>query len=106
IVQTIGIIGDAKACQSLIKFLEQTVAEPMSPAHYRSKTEVLFALAFVVERDKNATKALDYLIASLDPIVWDQRLHWSDPYHPGNLRNEHLIKIAILALGLAHHPRA
>jgi len=50
--------------------LEEDVKGEFSPAYYRAKTGVLFSLAYVVERDPNATGALNYLIDSTDLMVF------------------------------------
>lgn len=113
VVRTLGIIGDKVACLELIGLLERDVESEFSPALYRAKTGVIFSLAYVVERDRSATVALQYLIDSIDPAVWARKkpkgrgLKWKGSYHPTpEDRDRHLSKIAILALGLTGDPRA
>jgi hypothetical protein len=109
IVVLLGIIGDPRAVDSLIRFLEQPVTGELSRAHYKAKTAVLPALGLLLNRQPTDQKALAYLQDSLDPSFWGKRqLRWTltPPQGGGNARDLKLTKMAIMGLGLSGHPNA
>jgi hypothetical protein len=109
IVVLLGIIGDPRAFDSLIGFLEQPVTGELSRAHYKAKTAVLPALGFLLNKQPTNQKALIYLQESLDPSSWGKRqLRWTlgPSQGGGSARDLKLTKMAIMGLGLSGHPNA
>lgn len=106
IVAVLGIVGDDRVVKPLQDFASEGVGE-LSHPQYRAKNSVPVALGYLGHKTGNR-EALDYLLASLDPNVWDGRgFAWASPYHPTTLeRNEHLTEMAIIGLALSGRPRA
>jgi len=108
IVITLGMLGDERAVDPLIKFLEQDVPGPqLSRSHYVAKTGVLMALGYLINKSASQ-EALTYLRDSLKPDVWRQRgLSWMGPFNrDAEARDVQLTKMAILGLALSAHPAA
>lgn len=107
VVVTLGMLGDARAVDPLIRFLEQDFDGTLSHAHYIAKSSVVMALGYLVNRSGNE-QALQFLVESVDPDVWTRRgIRWLSPYHKTDLeRNRQLTTMSILGLGLTGHPRA
>jgi HEAT repeat protein len=108
IVITLGMLGDERAIDPLIKFLEQAVpGKQLSRSHYIAKTGVLMALGYLINKS-GSQKALTYLRESLNPNAWSQRaLSWSSPFNQDvEARDLQLTKMAILGLALSAHPAA
>jgi hypothetical protein len=107
VVVTLGMLGDVRAVDPLIQFVEKEARGTLSQAHYIAKTSAVMSLGYIVNKGKS-DKALAYLTAGLDPDVWTQRgIKWSSPYHPNqaDLRRQ-LITMSILGLGLSGTPKA
>jgi HEAT repeat protein len=108
IVITLGMLGDERAVDPLIKFLEQDAPRAqLSRSHYIAKTGVLMALGYLINKG-GSQKALTYLRDSLNPDAWRQRrLSWISPFNPDvEARDLQLTKMAILGLALSAHPAA
>jgi hypothetical protein len=108
IVITLGMLGDGRAVDPLIRFLEQgTPGRRLSHAHYIAKTGVVMALGYLINWS-GSQKALAYLQDSVRPGIWRQRnTNWTSPYHANfDGRNLQLSKMAILGLALSGHPSA
>lgn len=107
IVATLGIIGDERAVQPLISFLEKEVEGPLSYSRYAAKTSVLMSLGYLINKSGNQ-QALNYLQGSLNPETWGgRRLNWRSPFHPTTAaRDQQLIAVAIMGLALSGHPSA
>lgn len=108
IVITLGMLGDERAVDPLIRFLEQGVpGRRLSRAHYVAKTGVVMALGYLINQS-GSPKALAYLKDSVKPGIWRERnTNWTSPYHTTfDGRNLKLSKMAILGLALSGHPSA
>jgi hypothetical protein len=108
IVITLGMLGDERAVDPLIRFLEQDLSgRPLSHAHYVAKTRVLMALGYLINKS-GSQKALAYLKDSVKPTIWGERnTKWTSPYHAkADDRNQRLSKMAIIGLALSGHPAA
>ena len=107
IVTTLGITGDPRVIDPLIRFLEAPVAGTLSRAHYAAKTSVLMALGYAANRGKS-DRALAYLRDSLRPEVWAQRnLRWTAPFAMTEQeRNRQLTNLAVMGLALSGLPAA
>jgi HEAT repeat protein len=108
IVITLGMLGDERAVDPLIKFLEQDVpGAQLSRSHYVAKTGVPMALGYLINKT-GSQKALTYLRDSLKPDVWRQRgLSWISPLNrDAEARDLQLTKMAILGLAVSAHPAA
>jgi hypothetical protein len=102
IVVTLGMLGDERAVDPLIQFLKEKATGPLSHSRYIAKTSVVMALGYIV--NKNASKkALEFLIDSVDPVVWTRRgIVWKSPHHRTEAeRNQQLSIMSILGLGLS-----
>ena len=108
IVITLGMMGDERAVEPLMQFLEQGPAgQRLSSHHFVAKCRVLMALGYLVNRNGNQ-KALDYLKSSLNPGQWQRRgLKWVSPHHPSaDGRDYQLTDMSILGLALSGRPEA
>jgi HEAT repeat protein len=106
IAVTLGIIGDESAVEPLIAFIEKPV-EGISRTQYTAKTSALMSLGYLVNKSGNE-RALNYLIGSLDPEVWEKRGRMAaSPFHATpEERNRDLSKYAVLGLALSGRPEA
>jgi HEAT repeat protein len=103
IVATLGMLGDDRATDELIRFLERDIpGRPLSHPHYIAKTTVMMALGYIANKS-GSPRALAYLKDSLSPGVWAARgINWISPYHAtAEERNHQLSKMAILGLALS-----
>lgn len=107
IVITLGMLGNERAVEPLIRFLEQGAGGRLSRRHHAAKNVVPLALGYLVNRSQNQA-ALAYLQAGVKPEGWLARnLKWVSPVHETNDgRNQQLSKMAILGLALSAHPAA
>jgi PBS lyase HEAT-like repeat-containing protein len=106
IVVVLGMIGDERALDPLIAFIEQG-GGTLSAAHYRAKTSAIMSLGYLINKTGNR-KALDYLARGLVPEAWAARAAASRaPYQATTIeRNRDFAKHAILGLALSGHPEA
>lgn len=107
VVITLGMLGDERAVEPLIQFLEEDADDQLSRAHYIAKTGVVMALGYLINKNDNQI-ALAYLKDSVKPSVWTERnTTWVSPYHANaDDRDNQLSKMAILGLALSGHPSA
>jgi hypothetical protein len=108
IVVVLGMIGDQRAVDPLISFIEaQAPTVGLSREHYAAKTSALMALGYLVNKSGDR-KALDYLKASTAPEAWAAKdISGTAPFqHSLNERNRNFSKYAILGLALTGHPEA
>lgn len=107
IVVALGMLGDARAIDPLIDFLEQDHGGRLSAPQYLAKSAVVMAIGYIIQKSRNE-KALAFLIDGTAPQSWTRRgLHWSSPYHWSEAeRNRQLSTMSILGLGLSGHPDA
>jgi hypothetical protein len=103
----LGMIGDERAVEPMIAFIEAGGQDRLSPAHYRAKTSALMSLGYVVNRNGNQ-RALAYLRDSVQPDVWAQRsIRGNAPFQASTEdRNADFSKHAVLGLALAGRPEA
>ena len=105
VVVTLGMLGDERAVEPLIRFVEEGVGQ-LSRDQYAAKTSAVMSLGYIVNKSKSA-RALSYLTEGIDPDIWSRRVNWSSPYHSSEVgRNQQLITMSILGLGLTGHPQA
>lgn len=107
IVVTLGMIGDERAVDPLIAFVEKDVGGTLSHSHYIAKTSAVMAMGYLINKS-GSEKTLAYLKDSLKPEVWgDRKTTWTSPYHAtvGD-RNARMTKMAIVGLALSGHPAA
>ncbi|HKZ81406.1 MAG TPA: hypothetical protein VJ124_24265 [Pyrinomonadaceae bacterium] len=107
IVITLGMIGDEKAIEPLLQFINKDAHGELSPSHYKAITGAIGSLGYLLNKSGNQ-KALTYLQESLDPNVWTERVpSWTSPFHLNvEERNIQLSIMAIIGLGLSGHPEA
>lgn len=108
IVVTLGMLGDDRAVEPLIRFIETSSSrEALSRAQYVARTSAVISLGYIVNKAGNK-QALEYLMQSVQPQVWRGRqVTWISPFHSDpNDRNAYLSKMAILGLGLTGAPEA
>ena len=109
VVVLLGIIGDPRAVDPLIGFLEQPVTGELPRSLFKAKTAALPALGYLLNKQPTNPKALAYLQDSLDPTFWGKRqLGWNlaQDQGGGSARDLRLTKMAIMGLGLSGHPTA
>jgi hypothetical protein len=109
IVVLLGMIGDPRAVDPLIGFLEQPGTGDLSRSHYKAKTAVLPALGYLLNKQPTNQTALAYLQDSRDPTFWGKRqLGWNlaPSQGGGSARDLRLTEMAIMGLALSGHPTA
>ncbi len=96
------IIGDEKALNGLIAFIERDPGGELTESHYIAKTSAIMGLGYLINKS-NSKKALNYLVQSASPNTWANRkvpgltkLHVTTEE-----RNMDMAKYAILGLALA-----
>jgi hypothetical protein len=106
IVITLGVIGDDRAVDRLLRFVNAPEERQLSDNEFRAVTSAIMALGYAVNRTGNQ-KALAFLKESVDPAVWTQRIRWKSPFHGSEeARNFQLSTSAVLALGLSGNASA
>jgi hypothetical protein len=107
IVVVLGMIGDERAVDPLISFIEADYSGDLSTELYRAKTAALMALGYIINKTGNR-KALSYLMSSLHPETWGARdVVGIAPFQGDTAeRNTDFSKHAILGLALSGHPEA
>jgi hypothetical protein len=107
IVAVLGMIGDERAVDPLIAFIEADFEGGLSRDQYAAKTSALMALGYLINKTGNQ-KALDYLKDSLAPETWAARdIAGIPPFQASTTeRNWDFGKHAILGLALSGHPQA
>jgi hypothetical protein len=108
IVVVLGMIGDQRAVDPLISFIEaHALPDGLSRRHYAAKTSALMALGYLVNKSGDR-KALDYLKASATPDAWAAKdISGIAPFQRSvSERNRDFSKYAILGLALTGSPEA
>lgn len=107
IVFTLGMLGDVRAVDPLIQFLEAGSGATLSHAHFVAKSSVPMALGYLLNKHDSA-KALAYLQAGAQPSTWAARgLSWTSPVHTrAPDRDAQLSKMAIIGLAVSGRPAA
>lgn len=105
IVGVLGIIGNDAAVDAMLQFAAAGSGE-MSLAAYSAKSSVMIALGYAANAGND--RALQYLIGSLDPTVWEGRsIGWQSPIHGSAAeRNTQLSTMAIMGLALSGREEA
>ncbi|MCP4265570.1 MAG: hypothetical protein GY777_08345 [Candidatus Brocadiaceae bacterium] len=106
-VITLCIIGDEKAVDPIIAFINKNAQGEISESHYTAKTSAIMALGYLINKS-GSKKALEYLKECINPGVWTERkLSWRSPYQASvDDRDEHLSTMAVLGLALSGNPEA
>ena len=101
------VIGDERAVDPLIAFIEQKTSDTLSYSHHKAITSTLIAFGYLINKS-GSPKALEYLQASVNPRVWRERnLTWKSSYQASSEdRDLELSTVAILGLGVSGHPDA
>lgn len=108
IAVTLAIIGDERAVDPLIAFIESGAEGTVDDAVYRAKSSAVMALGYLINKTGNQA-ALDYLVASLNPEVWETQ---RDVGFRGEFqastdeRDANLSTMAMLGLALSGRPEA
>jgi hypothetical protein len=102
IVTTLGMIGDQRAVQPLIAYIQKGDGK-LSPAEYNGKTAAVMALGHLLNRQLDET-ALNFLTSGAFVNTWKSRLKWLSPYQVD--RDRQLAQMAVAGLGLSGQPRA
>lgn len=72
IVVVLNIIGSEDVAEPIINFINDGSESPLSRTHYAAKTSALTSFGYLINRT-GSKQALNYLIDSLDPAVWQER---------------------------------
>src|SRR5574341_2149108 len=107
IVVTLGMIGDDRAVEPMIAFIEAGGQATLSRPQYAAKTSAVMSLGFIVNKTGNR-RALDYLKAGLAPDAWGAKLAPAiASFHAARAeRDRDFSKYAILGLALTGKPEA
>jgi hypothetical protein len=98
IVATLGAIGDVRAAKPLIDFLTGGTGN-LSEEHFKAKTAVLMSLGYLINKSRDP-QSLDFLLRSLNPNVWAERIKWRAPF-PEGVANQRIHLTALSIWGLA-----
>lgn len=103
----LGVVGDERAADSLIAFVEKPGAARLSRQHHDGRREAVRALGFLVHRTGNE-RALQYLVDGLTPSFWRQRNVIGVASFVASYAEYDLLlsKYAVFGLALSGHPRA
>jgi HEAT repeat protein len=105
IILVLGIIGDERAFEPLIGFLEQPRSGEISSHVFGALRSVSSALGHMAA--KGHTQSLAYLMANTRPEVWQNRkLRWRHERIEGALLNRLMAASFIASLGRAATPAA
>ncbi len=103
VVGTLGVIGDPRAVQPLIAFVERGTGR-ISDELYGAKKAALLALGHITNKSPSP-QAVDYLTRGLDPAHWNSVLRWQLPYDaPAGTRNWQMVKASAWGLGVSGKP--
>jgi len=107
VVIVLGVIGDERAVEPLLAFIEKGVEGQMSYRHHVARDGALVGLGYLVNKTGNE-KALNYLKAGVIPETWEaKKITGIASYESSTAeRNENLSKRAIVSLGLSGNPSA
>jgi hypothetical protein len=112
IVALLGIIGDPRAVDPMIKVVEEGNGV-LTRSEYAAKKSALAFLGAVVRKDKDLTnpataKAFNYLKQGVeDPMIWSQRVQWTGPFSDDKLQRDwQLTKSATWGLVKTGKPEA
>ena len=108
IAVTLGAIGDERAVDPLIAFIEEG-GDTMTREEFSAKSSVLMSLGYLINKSKNE-KALSYLKGHITPEGW-QETKMATAQARGfqastDERTQQLSTLAILGLALSGHPSA
>jgi hypothetical protein len=106
IIATLGLIGDERATDPLINFLERDTQGEVDGVLIRALTAVPMALGHIAA--KGSTNALNYLVSRADPEAWrNKKLPWRSQGRSGEqVFGNALIDGSIMALGISTRPEA
>jgi len=103
----LGAVGDERAAEGLIEFVEEPGDARLSQWHHDGRTEAIRALGFLTYRT-GSERALTYLIDSLTSGVWRERkVMGLAPGRKSYAEYDSLLSTyAIIGLAWSGHPRA
>lgn len=105
IIATLGVIGDARAVNPLISFLERDVRGEVDPRLLSALLSVPTALGHIAAKGND--QAIDYLIAnSRSATLRAKKIPWKFGALSGDQLQMPLMKASILGLGISAQPRA
>ncbi len=104
IALTLGMIGDPRAVEPLIAFINKPVAAKESRPAYKGRVGAIVALGYLVNRNKSK-KALSFLKESSTPESWKKR-NIKGTSKTDEAKRRDLSKYAIIGLGLSGDPEA
>jgi hypothetical protein len=107
IVTTLGMIGDERAVDLLIAFIQRGDQDVLSPEKYTAKTSAIMSLGYIINKTGNQ-KALEYLRTGINPETWSNRRITGIASFQKNMveRNRDFSEASILGLALSGHPEA
>jgi hypothetical protein len=106
IIWTLGVIGDGRATDPLINFLERDIQGEIDPVLIRALMTVPMALGHIAA--KGNTNALNYLVSRAGADAWrNRKLPWKAQGRSGEqVYGTDLIDGSIMALGISARPEA
>jgi len=107
VAHMLGVVGDERAVEALITFVEKPSTQRLSNAQHDSRQAAIMSLGYLINRSGNE-RALRYLVEGLTPSVWRQRNVQGIPsWMNSNAEYDSLLSTyALMALSLSGHPRA
>lgn len=108
VTMLMGASGDPEMVPPLIDFVEARNSDiGWSAQVYRGRTSAIMALGYLVH-ESGDPRALDYLIASVDPLIWtdERRLPWVRSHENPNWLSQQLSTAAVTALAFTGRPEA
>ena len=108
VASVLGIIGDDRAADALIRFATQPRRGWLRGDMGRSIGSAVVALGYLVERSNNP-RALDFLARASEPAFWDRQagMRWQSAIARTRAeRNRRMADFAVMGLGLSGSPAA
>jgi len=101
----LGAIGDERAVQELIRFLEESGPARLTAAGWAARSSVPVALGWALHRSGDR-RALAWLSARVQPQGWEaSALRWLPPGEAdARARDVKLSRRAVMGLGLSGRP--
>jgi len=106
IIVTLGIIGDDRALEPMLKVLESD-GDQLKPEDFAAKSSVLMSLGYLINKSQNE-KALAYLKSHTTPEGWQgSKLTTAEGLQAStDERSQQLSTLAVIGLALSGHPEA
>jgi hypothetical protein len=105
IIETLGMIGDARAVQPLLDLFSEGSGQ-LSERDFKVRKAVVLSLGYLLNKTESR-EAFEFLVQGLNPQFWSRAASWSSPAEMDDKDAQtQLIKMAIWGLALSGRPEA